>query len=71
MEIVRIVIKGSSGYCPSDEAFTDKVTITETSIKYEYKPHPCSESETNIPRKWSYNVDLRIDFPHFPQIKLS
>lgn len=57
MDIVRIVIKGESGYCPSDQAFTDKVTITETSIKYEYKPHPCSESETNIPRKWSYTTD--------------
>ena len=57
MEIVRIVIKGESGYCPIDEAFTDKVTITETSIKYEYKPHPDSNLETNVARKWSYSTD--------------
>ncbi|MBE6035139.1 MAG: hypothetical protein E7222_10650 [Clostridiales bacterium] len=64
MDIVRIVIKGESGYCPVDEAFTDKVTITETSIKYEYKPHPCSNQETNVPRKWSYTTDS----PLFKQV---
>lgn len=26
-KIVRITIKGSSGYCSSDDAFNDKVTI--------------------------------------------
>lgn len=30
MDIVRITIKGESGYCPIDEAFSDKVTITES-----------------------------------------
>lgn len=64
MEIVRIVIKGESGYCPIDEAFTDKVTITETSIKYEYKPHPDSNLETNVARKWSYSTDS----PLFKQV---
>ncbi len=64
MEIVRIVIKGESGYCPIDEAFTDKVTITETSIKYEYKPQPDSNSEKNVARKWSYSTDS----PLFKQI---
>ena len=64
MEIVRIVIKGESGYCPIDEAFTDKVTITETSIKYEYKPHPDSNLETNVARKWSYSTDS----PMFKQL---
>ena len=34
-EITRIVIKGSSGYCCVDEAFNDKVTITEESISYD------------------------------------
>ena len=64
MEIVRIVIKGESGYCPIDEAFTDKVTITETSIKYEYNPHPDSNLETNVARKWSYSTDS----PLFKQV---
>jgi len=60
MEIVRITIKGASGYGPVDEAYEDKVTITSTSIKYEYKPHPMSNLETNIPRKWSYMTDSPI-----------
>lgn len=34
--IVRIVIKGASGYCPADEAYNDKVTITPGSISYEF-----------------------------------
>lgn len=48
-EITRIVIKGSSGYCCVDEAFNDKVTITEESISYEYVPYV--ESEINPKRK--------------------
>jgi len=68
MDIVRITIKGESGYGPVDEAFSDKVTITESSIKYEYKPHPCSNLETNIPRKWSYSTDSPL-FKHiFEQV---
>ncbi len=57
MDIVRITIKGESCYGPVDEAFSDKITITNSSIKYEYKPHPSSKLETNIPRKWSYTTD--------------
>lgn len=34
--IVRIVIKGASGYCPADEAYNDKVTLTPGSISYEF-----------------------------------
>ncbi|MBQ4530039.1 MAG: hypothetical protein IJA36_05455 [Lachnospiraceae bacterium] len=37
-DIVRIVIKGASGYCCLDDAFNDKVTITGESISYEYIP---------------------------------
>ncbi len=55
-DIIRIVIKGASGYGPVDEAYEDKLTITSESISYEYKPHPMSHSETNIPRKWSYKT---------------
>ena len=54
-EITRIVIKGSSGYCCVDEAFNDKVTITEGSISYEYVPYV--ESEINQKRKWSYKTN--------------
>ncbi len=57
-DIIRIVIKGCSGYGPVDEAFSDKVTIDRDSIRYEYKP--VVESEINIPRKWSYKTSSPI-----------
>ena len=57
-EIVRIVIKGSSGYCFVDEAFNDKVTITGDSISYEYIPYV--ESEINPKRKWCYKTTSPI-----------
>lgn len=56
--IVRIVIKGASGYCPADEAYNDKVTLTPGSISYEYKP--LFESELNTSRKWSYKTNSPI-----------
>ncbi len=56
MNIMKIVIKGASGYSSVDEAYEDKVTITENSIAYEYKPHPESKLETNIYRKWTYKT---------------
>lgn len=57
-EIVRIVIKGSSGYCCYDEAYNDKVTITSDSISYVYTPNV--ESEINPKRKWSYKTNSPI-----------
>ena len=36
-EIIRIAIKGGSGYCPEDEAYSDKVTISRNHIRYECK----------------------------------
>ena len=51
-DIIRIVIKGGSGYGSVDEAYSDKVTIDRDSISYEY--NPVVESEINITRKWSY-----------------
>lgn len=54
-DIIKIVIKGASGYCCSDEAYNDKVTITSDSIAYEYIPF--FESELNPKRKWSYKTD--------------
>ena len=32
-DIVRIVIKGESGYCGAEEAYNDKVTITKDSVQ--------------------------------------
>ncbi len=33
MDIIKIVIKGESGFGPAEEAFKDKITITESSIR--------------------------------------
>ncbi|WP_455821945.1 hypothetical protein [Clostridium butyricum] len=54
-EISKIVIKGESGYCCVDEAYTDKVTVTWQSISYEY--NPIFETEINPSRKWSYKTN--------------
>ena len=60
MEIIKIKIKGASGYVQSDEAYEDKITLTASSISYEYKPHPMADSKTNIYRKWSYTTTSPI-----------
>ncbi len=54
MEVVRITIKGTSGYGPYDEAYEDKVTISPDSIRYEYVP--MVQSPENMLRKWSYKT---------------
>ena len=38
MKIIRITIKGSSGYCPVDIAFHDRISLTPHSIEYTYQP---------------------------------
>ena len=57
-DIIRITIKGGSGYGQVDEAYSDKVTVDLDSIKYEYKP--VLESEINVPRKWVYKTTSPI-----------
>ena len=67
--IVKIVIKGSSGYGPYDEAYEDKLTLTDSSIAYEYKP--LCVSEENPARKWSYkakSVDFSTAFSRVAQL---
>lgn len=54
-EIVRILIKGTSGYGSIVDAYSDKVTITPDSIAYEYKPY--IESDANRLVKWSYRTN--------------
>lgn len=68
-DIIKIVIKGASGYCCSDEAYNDKVTITLESISYEYAP--LMESEINPKRKWSYKTNspiFKMKFEHITKI---
>lgn len=65
-EIVRIVIKGSSGYCPADQAYEDKVTISGDLISYAYKP--LFESGKNFPRNWRYKTDSPVFRKHFYEL---
>ena len=65
-EIIRVVIKGSSGYGPVEEAFEDKVAITRDSIRYEYTPYLASE--TNPVRKWSYKTTSPIFEKEFDEL---
>lgn len=53
-DIIRISIKGESGYCAAEDAYSDRLTITRNSITYDYKP--LFESEMNASRKWSYKT---------------
>ena len=57
-DIVKIVIKGTSGYCCVDEAYNDKLVITSDAISYEYTP--IKESKINPKRKWSYKTNSHI-----------
>jgi len=57
-EIVRVTIKGFSGYGPYDEGYEDKVIITQDFVSYEYVPNV--ESETNPKRKWRYSTNSPI-----------
>ncbi len=65
-DIIRIIIKGGSGYGPVDEAYNDKVTIDRDSIRYEYKP--VVESEINPTRKWSYKTSSPIYQKRFREV---
>lgn len=57
-DIIKIVVKGGSGYCRIDEAYNDKITVTPDSIAYEYVP--VVESEMNPTGKWSYKTNSPI-----------
>ena len=56
MKTKKIVIKSTSGFCPVDYAYNDKLTITANSIAYEYKPYLESDNSLNVHRKWSYKT---------------
>ena len=58
MNITKIVIKSCSGYGPVDEAYDDKIILTNSSISYEYIP--IIESKMNSKRKWSYKTNSPV-----------
>ena len=65
-EIVKITIKGCSGYCSYDDAYDDKLVLTPTSISYDYVP--LQESELNYAQKWSYKTNNRFFRDTFEQV---
>ena len=60
MKTKKIVIKSTSGYCPVDYAYNDKLTMTANSITYEYKPYLENDNSLNVRRKWSYKTTNSI-----------
>ena len=65
-EILKITIKGCSGYCSYDDAYDDKLVLTPMSISYDYVP--LQESELNHIRKWSYKTNRHFFRESFEQV---
>ncbi len=68
MDIIKIMIKSASGYGSIDDAYEDKVILTDSSISYEYTPHPMSQSDINVRCKWSYKTDSPLFKSIFKEI---
>ena len=60
MKTKKIVIKSTSGFCPVDYAYSDKLTIMPNSIAYEYKPYLEDDNSLNAYKKWSYKTTNSI-----------
>ena len=60
MKTKKIVIKSTSGFCPVEYAYNDKLTITANSISYECKPYFDSDNSLNVRMKWSYKTTNSI-----------
>ena len=71
MKTKKIVIKSTSGFCPVDYAYNDKLTITANSIAYEYKPYLESDNSLNVRRKWSYKTTNSIFSSAFEKIAVA
>ena len=56
MKIKEIVIMGGSGFGPENEAYEDTLTLTESSLCYEYKPFLEENKSNHIYKKWSYKT---------------
>lgn len=67
-DIIQIIIESSSGFGPVQDAFTDKLILTEDSISYEYNPE--IETRFNPKIKWSYARDNSSEYhkrANFPE----
>lgn len=57
-EIIKIVIRSSSGFGPIDQAYEDKFVMTPAGMSYELKP--CVQSDLNCSLKWSYKTNSSL-----------
>ena len=70
-KIIKIVIKGSSGFCCIDQAYEDKVTLTSNSFSYEYNPEV--ESEINPSINWRYktsSINFKVQFEKISKLAI-
>ena len=49
--ITRITIKSESAYGPIEKSYKDRLTITRSSVRYEYEP--LKPTNRNQPQKWT------------------
>lgn len=71
MKTKKIVIKSTSGFCPVDYAYSDKLTIMPNSIAYEYKPYLEDDNSLNAYKKWSYKTTNSIFSLAFEKIAVA
>lgn len=58
-EIIKVVIKGASGFCCEDEAYHDRLVITQAGMNYEYIPAVLLTSEDYLcDQQWGFRIDL-------------
>lgn len=68
-DIIKIIIKGSSGYCCEEESYTDQVIITPEFIEYKYSP--MIETDINPIREWKYKTNSPIFKNKFEKLSKS
>ncbi len=71
MKTKRIVIRSTSGFCPVEYAYSDKLTLTANSIAYEYKPYLENDNLLNVYKKWSYKTTNSILSLAFEKIAMA
>ena len=49
--ITRITIRSESAYGPIEKSYKDRLTITRSSVRYEYEP--LKPTDRNPPQKWT------------------
>lgn len=63
-KIVKVIIKGTSGYCSIEDAYKEKITITQNKVKYHFLPEILKKDRPEY-------IDLENYPPRLPETKLS